>query len=403
MRWPACLVLALVLTAPPLALAQRGPAARPPAGMVERPMRPSLERFPTRGVEVDRVATEREAARRRTQAAVEAAYERDPRGAWFRRGEIVVAAADAGAAEAARALGLRETSRAELPAAGLILMTFQAPEGVQTQALFEALRAARPDDAIDLNFVYVFQAARLAGPSGPVPVPAPSTPGPARIGAMIDSGLPAGHAALEGVRVVTARFSAGPARTSAHALAVAAVYARAAGGPGLTLLAADAAESGPLPGAAVSAIARGADWAASSGARVINVSLTGPPNTALAAVIERLTRRGVVIVAAAGNEGPHARAPFPAALPGVIGVTAVDARLRIWRRATQGEHVDFAAPGVDVGAAGGRWTGTSMAAPVVAGRLVGGQVTPDELARRATDLGVPGRDPVYGHGFVAPR
>ena len=156
-----------------------------------------------------------------------------------------------------------------------------------------------------------------------------------------------------------------------------------------------------MSGAAATSIAGAVDWAAGAGAQVINISLTGPSNAALAAVIARMSRRGVVVVAAAGNEGPRAPAPFPAALESVVGVTAVDDRLRIWRRATQGSHVDFAAPGVKVEAAGALWTGTSMAAPVVAGVLLRRAVSPAELEKTARDLGAPGRDPVYGFGFIA--
>lgn len=91
-------------------------------------------------------------------------------------------------------------------------------------------------------------------------------------------------------------------------------------------------------------------------------------------------------------------------------MTAVDARGRVWRRATRGPHVDFAAVGVRISL--GRehsLTGTSYAAPVVAGLLARRLPGPDpnqarlaqgDLEARARDLGAPGRDPVYGAGLV---
>ncbi len=55
-----------------------------------------------------------------------------------------------------------------------------------------------------------------------------------------------------------------------------------------------------------------------------------------------------MLIAAAGNDGPRAAPAHPAALADVLAVTAIDARLRAWRRAAQGAHVDLAAPGVQI-------------------------------------------------------
>lgn len=410
MRWIIVPLAVLLIVAPRPAPAQRAPAGRPDAVMPDR----FPDAFPDRSDLLDTVEAERRQAIRGAQAeaesasraadaqatearlGVEAAYERDAFGHWHRRGEIIVATSVPGAADAAQALGLSLKRGERLPATGLTLYTFAVPAGGRTQAAFEALKAARPDDAVDLNFVYEFEAVQGRGATAePPPVRRPAGP---RTAAVIDSSLPL---TLPGVALRTARFGPGRGRVSAHALAVATVLADTAGREGLTLLAADVSEAGPLPGASAAAIAQALDWAVGAGARVVNVSLTGPPNTVLAAVVRRVAAKGVLIVAAAGNAGPRAPAPYPAALPDVIGVTAVDGRQRIWRRATQGAHVDFAAAGVKVHAAGGEWTGTSLAAPVVAGMLLRTQATPEALSRQARDLGAPGRDPVFGFGFVS--
>lgn len=405
MRWSCVASIAVILAAALPAAAQRMPARPAPMPDAVRPTRPALEdavRQPARRIEASaaeaQAAAQRE-VRRREREAIRQTYERDLEGRWFRRGEIVVATETPGAAEAAAALGLKELRREVLAAAGLTLHTFAAPSGAKTQALFAALKAARPADAVDLNFIYVFEGA----PSGGIRSFSPAAGGGsgAKLVAVIDTALPDKPASLSGVTVRSRRFGPGPARASDHALAVATVLADTAGHQGLMLLAADVSEPGPLPGASASAIAQALDWAASFRAPVVNVSLTGPPNAALAAVARRVAARGVVIVAAAGNDGPRASPPYPAALPDVVGVTAVDGRLRIWRRATQGPHVDFAAPGVKVAVAGGEWTGTSLAAPVVSGLLVRRGGGPDGLAATARDLGEPGRDPVFGHGFVS--
>ena len=401
--------IALSLLAPSFSAAQRpGGGARPGIGMSMPTYRPEVMRS---GV-LDDVATARRQAIRReevqaeqqTRIAIDAAYERDPLGHWRRRGEIVMAAASPDAASAAQALGLAMRRAQLLPASGLILYTFAVPAGARAQDVVAALRAARPGDAIDLNFVYDFEGGQSAGARFNA-VQAPPGPGAGgrRIAAVIDSSLPIDRETLAGVTLRTERFGPGPGKASAHALAVAAILADTAGHAGLTLLAADVSEAGPLPGASAASIAQALDWAAGAGAQVVNISLTGPPNAVLAIVVRRIAARGVVIVAAAGNAGPRAPAPYPAALPEVVGVTAVDRDLRIWRRATQGPHVDFSAQGVKVTAAGGEWSGTSLASPVVAGVLLRTLETPEALARQVRDLGAPGRDTVFGFGFVAGR
>src|SRR3546814_4413372 len=87
--------------------------------------------------------------------------------------------------------------------------------------------------------------------------------------------------------------------------------------------------------------------------------------------VERARAGGMRLVAAAGNEGPHAAPVFPAGYPSVLAVTAVDASLQPYRHANRGDYIDLAAPGVDVWSArrgqGGRYnSGTSFAAPFVA-------------------------------------
>jgi subtilisin family serine protease len=119
-------------------------------------------------------------------------------------------------------------------------------------------------------------------------------------------------------------------------------------------------------------------------------------------------------VAAVGNDGPAAPPLYPAAYPDVVGVTAVDGHRRVLIEAERGPQVMFAALGADLQAAGiGRGyvavRGTSFAAPAVAALLAPMVPAPDRsaslgaidvLAKRAIDLGPPGRDLTYGFGLV---
>jgi subtilisin family serine protease len=146
------------------------------------------------------------------------------------------------------------------------------------------------------------------------------------------------------------------------------------------------------------------------------MSLSGPPNAVLQAAITRATQAGHVIVAAVGNAGPAAPPLYPAAYPEVLAVTAVDSARRIYRRANRGVHVEFSAPGVDVPAAAAQgiaaYSGTSFASPYVAALTALDHRRPDQqaatqirqsLRTNAIDLGVPGRDAIYGFGLARPR
>ena len=164
-------------------------------------------------------------------------------------------------------------------------------------------------------------------------------------------------------------------------------------------------------------VAAGIVWAADHGARVVNLSLGGPESSAvLADGVAYARGRGVLIVAAAGNDGGSVG--VPARLAGVIAVGAVASDQVRAPFSAGGSALDLVAPGVDImqqtidgagGYADRSWSGTSMASPHVAGvaalALAAGRASTAVgvtrlLTRTARDLGPPGRDPAYGAGLV---
>jgi hypothetical protein len=399
-----------------------GPPSMPP-GLVRASLpekaRSGLPDMPGRakgkGPEAQRLARElRRAARRDAAegypaAAVLATYERDGIGQWFRRGEIVVLGVSQAVAATAAQIGLIERRRTTLSSIDADLVTFAAPPEMDTRAVLQALRERHPEASSGLNYLYSLQGDDDAAPT--------ATPQARRVAraavAIIDGPIPTESEYFAGIRFTTRRFVAGPPSSSRHGAAVAAILARSTAAAELHIIAADVVSAGPVQGAAADDLARALDWAASQSASVINVSLTGPPHPALARVSSALAARGYIIVAAAGNAGPQAPAPYPAALSEVVGVTAVDTNGRIWRRATRGAQVDFAALGVEVATNGGsRVSGTSYAAPVVAGALARLLPAPDrtrraqvleQLAASARDLGPPGPDATFGRGLIEPN
>jgi thermitase len=123
---------------------------------------------------------------------------------------------------------------------------------------------------------------------------------------------------------------------------------------------------------AYSWIVSGIIWAADNGADIINMSLGGSfASSALEDAINYAWNKGVVVVAAAGNNGDTTPI-YPACYTNCIAVAATDANDARASWSNYGDWVDVAAPGVSVYSTlkdngYGYLSGTSMASPHVAG------------------------------------
>ncbi|MGW1028655.1 S8 family serine peptidase [Streptomyces sp. NPDC002577] len=97
----------------------------------------------------------------------------------------------------------------------------------------------------------------------------------------------------------------------------------------------------------VGEIADGIRYAVDQGASVINLSFAGSsayPGSGVAKAIEYAQANDAVVVAGAGNDS--GTVSYPAALPGVVAVSAVDKNLNFWSKSNTG-NVTVAAPGVE--------------------------------------------------------
>jgi len=162
-------------------------------------------------------------------------------------------------------------------------------------------------------------------------------------------------------------------------------------------------------------VADGIKWAADKGADVISLSLESDYySVVIDDAVQYAVAKDCVVVAASGNDGLSTGVSYPARLPNVLAVGATVSTGERWTSSNYGVGLDLSAPGALIlstttGGGVGMMSGTSMAAPHVAGvaALVRSQNptwTRSQVEQRVTstalDLGSPGFDAEYGYGLV---
>ncbi|NUJ19644.1 S8 family peptidase [Bacillus glycinifermentans] len=162
-------------------------------------------------------------------------------------------------------------------------------------------------------------------------------------------------------------------------------------------------------------ILKGIDWSIEHGVNVINMSLgTSTDSQILHDAVDKAYQKGILLVAASGNDGNGHPVDYPAAYSSVIAVSATDEENGIAGFSNTGADVEFSAPGTSIistylhqqFAAG---SGTSQATPHVTGMLaLLKQLYPNEtsaglrqqLQQNVNDLGDAGRDQLFGYGLI---
>lgn len=235
--------------------------------------------------------------------------------------------------------------------------------------------------------------------------------------AVIDSGIDATHPELAGVIAASFDPLGGAATAHAHGTGIAgaiAAHDRLMGAAPSARIIAIRAFGDAANGAESTSfvILKSLEFAATRGAKIVNMSFAGPRDTLIERGLAALNERGIILVAASGNAGPKSPPLYPAADKHVIAVTATDAADKLFPASNRGSHIAVAAPGADLllPSPDGKYqvtSGTSFAAAYVSGLAAlmlerNPALKPadirDVLVRTAQDLGPPGRDDQFGAG-----
>ncbi len=246
--------------------------------------------------------------------------------------------------------------------------------------------------------------------------------------AVVDTGIAVEHPDLVCSVAASSDFTGeGIASPGSHGTHVAGIIAANSGNgvgihgaaPGVRLLNAKVLDS--TGNGNTSDVANGVLWSVESGAKVINMSLaSASPSTAMSTALNYAESHGVVVVAAAGNDGVAQKRDnlalysWPAADPLTIAVASLDESGEISAFSSNAPYVDVAAPGGLIISTTLKGTymyksGTSMATPyasALVALLIAARpnMTPAQVrthvASNAIDVAPAGFDEASGWGEI---
>ena len=251
--------------------------------------------------------------------------------------------------------------------------------------------------------------------------------------AVLDTGCAMMHPDLKDQILDAADFTGskiGPGDTNGHGTHCSGVIAAKKNGVGVVGVAPDAKlligkVLNDVGAGTAKTITEGIRWAVSKKANIISMSFGSPSSDpSIKAAIEYAASKNVLMIAAAGNEGPGpTTVGYPARYPSVLAVAAIGPNNKVAKFSSRGPEVDIAAPGVDILSTYppknyAKLSGTSMATPFVAGvialllayelkkgtkRVKSCEDLINIVKDTAFDAGEAGFDNEYGWGLINPN
>ena len=320
-------------------------------------------------------------------------------------------------------LTLLESQTSQL--AGTTLSRWRIPDRRTIAAVVQALEADAAVASAQPNYLYAVQQIAMAAGNNPAQYEIAKlrlreahalAKGNGILVAVVDSGVDAAHPELAGsiAGVFDAINLPGPLYKHGTSIAglIAAHGTLLGSAPAARILAVKV--FGPTGNGSTFDVLKGLDYAAANGARIINMSFTGPPDPITLRSLQLAYKRGIILIAAAGNAGPKSPLLYPGAYPEVIAVSGSDVNNKSSVFSNRGPHISVAAPGTDImvaipDAGFEVASGTSFSAAEVSGIVAmmlerKGDLAPDTVRRilesTAKDIGPKGRDVMFGAGLA---
>ncbi|NQU57741.1 MAG: S8 family serine peptidase [Rhodospirillales bacterium] len=345
----------------------------------------------------------------------------------FEQGEVLVLDPPDTFSSDIRMLGFKIVETLKIESLDMEVTRLRIPSSTNVPTAIRILLSRFPNLLIDPNYIY-----KPDGDNIPLPKKLPRalfrwTDAPVSCGkglriGMIDSGVDVTHPALKGQDITVRSFYKkgsipGP---KDHGTAVAGILVGTPkwGGllPGASLFAANFIEYNELgrKGGSAMNLLNAVKWLIARKVDIVNLSIAGANSKIMRRFIKRAHKEQLVMVASAGSWGRTDKPAYPAAFNDVVAVTALSLDGKIYRMANAGKYIDFSAPGVKVytaalGGGGRLQSGASFATPFVTAlmglEILNGRARTHSqlyniLQNKAKDLGAPGRDNVFGWGFI---
>ena len=322
-------------------------------------------------------------------------------------------------------MGYTLNKQEKLAGLNLYLLTFDCPPGVSPKEASLELERLQPKSSVGELNKYSLNSSQVSFAPSQAPKtfanemlgwPESGCDVPVKIG-IIDGGLSEKFRQQTSAKVYTQSFiETAPSQTAMrHGTSIAAILTDPARLKDVRLYSAAVVEQDDNGNdySSPAAILKALNWMVLNDVKVVNISLSGPPNKVLETALDAASDKGLLIVAAVGNQGQSSPPQFPAAYNTVLAATAVDVEGDIYDKAVRGHHVDFSAPGVDIyiniDGQNRYISGTSIAAPFITAAIASSlgmeaYENRDDIIQyfsgSATDLGPKGKDTIFGRGLI---